>query len=758
MTATTRKLAAIVFTDIAGFTAISAEDEEKALAIINRQRELLKPIVEEFCGSWLKEIGDGLLLSFSSTKQAVECSIEIQKNTKDVEGLNLRIGIHQGDILEEDGDIFGDDVNIASRIEPFAAVGGIAITDKVYRDISGSPEITSKYVGKPRLKGVTQEVNVYCISSHGLPATNLSEVSAKLEHKQESIRRPSKLNAFIFGGLIVVILSVFFYQRLYVEDTRGSASYKSIAVLPFTTFSNEQEDLFFTDGVHDDILMQLAKIGDLKVISRTSVIRYRDTQKSMREIAGELNVANILEGSVRRAGDRIRIVAQLIKANTDEHLWAETYDRDYNDIFTIQSDVAQKIASALKATLTQDEKSLIELVPTENMEAYDYYLKGNYFWYNSDNLEGLEKAVEMYQSAVEIDPAYAQAYARLSVVHVELYEDIDWDPTTERLEKGKAALDKAFELGPDLPETHFARGVYFQFGLRNTNRALEEFKIVLKSRPNDSEVVELIGLMYQKKGMWERAEEYLLKSYDLNPQSLTSAVRVATLYWLQRNWIEAEWYANKSLNTSPENFVPYWYKSQITMFGFGDLEGTRVMVKEGLKNVKPNLASLPWQLEIHSRQYSKALEELEYDMLPAKYYMRRGITFQLMRDTVQTSTNFDTAKVLYEKLIISDPNRARYHSSLGITYAGLGMKEEAIREGQEAVEIQPISKDATAGPVRLLDLGYIYVMVGEYDLAIDQLDLLLSIPSTVSKWRLKLDPRFDPLRNYQRFQKLIIED
>ncbi|MGB5849830.1 MAG: protein kinase, partial [Ignavibacteriaceae bacterium] len=294
----------------------------------------------------------------------------------------------------------------------------------------------------------------------------------------------------ILIGAVIVIVIVFWLQKLFIQsDESPELVYKekSIAVLPFTTITRTEDGESFADGIHDDILIQLAKIGDLLVLARTSVIQYKNTQKRPREIAEELGVLYLLEGSVRRVGDKVRIVAQLIDAKTEGHLWAENYDRDYSDIFAIQSDVAQKIANALKVTLTDEEKRYIERKPTENMEAYDYYLKGNYYWDNYDTKEGNEMAIQMFEKAVELDPNFVDAYLKLSIVHSALYSSWGWNRNESRRIMAKDALDKAISIDPEHPGIGVANGQYYS-AVRDLDKAFKEYKAVLEKQPNNSDV------------------------------------------------------------------------------------------------------------------------------------------------------------------------------------------------------------------------------------------------------------------------------
>ncbi|MFH1609577.1 MAG: adenylate/guanylate cyclase domain-containing protein, partial [Candidatus Bipolaricaulota bacterium] len=332
-----RRLAAIMFTDVAGFSALAQRDEKLALELLEEHRSLIRPLIAHCEGTEIKTMGDGFLIEFPGALQAVRCAIELQRALRSYSAthppersLQVRIGIHLGDVEHREGDVFGDGVNIAARIQPLAEPGGICVSGQVFDQVENKLETRFACLGPQTLKHIARPVAVYRI----VPPWEDPPPKGRPRQKSPS---PS-------------------HKR-------------SIAVLPFANMSADPENEYFSDGIMDDILAQLTKIGSLKVISRTSVMRYKGTDKSLREIADELGVATVLEGTARRAGDRVRIVAQLIDAETDEHLWAETYDRDLTDIFAIQTEVATQIAQALEARGTQAEQERIEKRPTEKMEA-----------------------------------------------------------------------------------------------------------------------------------------------------------------------------------------------------------------------------------------------------------------------------------------------------------------------------------------------------------------------------------------------------
>ena len=560
-----------------------------------------------------------------------------------------------------------------------------------------------------------------------------------------------RIPAYIFGGVVIALL---LYSTFTKKDVIGS---KSIAILPFTSIDRTEESEIFGEGIHDDILSQVAKISDLKVIARTSVLRYKNTDKSIKEIAQELGVETILEGSVRRAGKKVRIVTQLINADTEDHLWTETYDRDYTDIFAIQSDVAEKIASALKATLTAEELSSIEKAPTENMEAYDYYLKGKYYWDNKTDRESHMMAAELLEKAVELDPSFTLAYAWLARVDFLLYSKSLWDPTKERLEKGKSALEKAIQVDPDLPEVHLAQAAYYANIEKDHKKALNGYSLALEERPNDGEINLYMGWAYMYLGEWNKAEQYLLKSYDLNPQGITAASTNVSFYSRMRDWSKAEYYINKSIVSFPEQGYGYLVKARIAIQGYGDTEKAIRFIENGVQfaGKRHMLRNQRFQINILSRRFQELIDAVEPFPDFHYYFFQKGFAYWFLGQKEKAITYLDSARVVHERLVQIAPDDISNYSFLGLVYAGLGMKGKAIQAAKKAVELEPINKNTLVAPHRHKRLAYVYSMVGEQDKALDEIELLLSIPYYFTTWDLKLNPFWDPLRDHPRFQELI---
>jgi non-specific serine/threonine protein kinase len=560
----------------------------------------------------------------------------------------------------------------------------------------------------------------------------------------------------LLAGLVALILVVVGLQWILSgtgEEAAKDVSQKSIAVLPFTTITRSEDDQIFAEGIHDVILTHLAKIRDLKVLGRQSVLRYRGTDKSPREIGAELGVSFLLEGTVSRAEDSIRVVAQLLDTRSEEHVWADIYHREYASVFAIQSDVAQRIAEELQATLTPEEKAQIEQKPTEDLEAYEFYLKGNYYWQNYDTWEGNEMAARMFEQATRRDPDFALAHARLSLVHSILYQ-YNTAPE-EHLDSARTSLERAEELDPDLPDLHYARG-YYLVELGNSEGAMREFERAVKAEPNNSEYLSALGIQCLAQREMERAIEFLTRSYELEPHGINQGLWVSSVYRYQRRWDEAEFWIDRYIANHPEGANGYRRKAQISISGRGDLETARSILDKGLEHGEnpSRLTFMRWQLEMYSRDYESALNVLE--RAEDEWTVAMGFTYLQMGEKGRARACFDSARIFLEKRLATRPGVALTHSLLGMAYAGLGMKEEAFREGRKALELNPIMSDPLfEGEAHLRRLAVIHMMCQENDEAVEILKKLLSIPGPLTRWLLRLDPAYDQLRDHPGFKKLV---
>ena len=527
-----RQLAAIMFTDMVGYSQQMQKDEENALKLLEKQWEIVEPILNEFGGNRIKTIGDAFYTQFHSVLKALKCALEVQRILSSYnatrhfeEHVTLRIGIHLGDIEIKDGDAYGDGVNIAARIEPLAEPGGIAITEDVHRQVVNKIEYSFKPLGKPELKNIHQRFEVYQVI---LPWQDRRKKQDPNFTVDKDRRRQSQMHSktlknkngpkqstsrpVIYGVMIamVIMATVFLYKNNMSSLNRELG--RSIAVLPFENMTEQPGSDYFSDGITEDIISALSEINGLRVIARTSILQYKGTTKTVVEIAKEVNVNTILEGSVRRIDNNVRVVAQLIDIETDDHLWANAYDRKLDDIFEVQSDIALNIANALEAELSTELTAELTSSSTQNSQAYENYLKGKEQYYTYTE-EGFRKAVKYYNSALELDPNYALAYAELAGAYAQLYN------TTKEVtfkDIGFKSVEKAVSINPELAEAYKARGVLNAYTGQGI-KALEDYLKAVNLKPGYSDVIANIGYRYFAFGDLSECYNWQKKAHALNP-------------------------------------------------------------------------------------------------------------------------------------------------------------------------------------------------------------------------------------------------
>ena len=542
---------------------------------------------------------------------------------------------------------------------------------------------------------------------------------------------------------------------------------KKIVVMPFENLG-PPEDKYFADGMTEEITSRLAAVSGLGVISRTSAVQYDRKGKTMTQIGADLGVDYVLEGTVRwdrGSGEksRVRVTPQLISVSDDTHLWSERYDRVLEDIFEVQSEIAKHVIHHLDVTLLEPEQRTLKARPTESLEAYNAYLRGIEY----ERRPGYEKetwqlAVHMFNRAVELDPDFTLAYAELSKVHSEIYH-MGYDHTNERISKANAALDRALQLQPELPEVHLALGYYHYWCHNAYQQALEEFAIALKGLPNEADVLKSTAFIKRRQGKFEEAIDDLKDAAELSPQDAMLFLELCNTYYVLRMYSQAELSVTRSISQAPDQNIAYITKAHNYYLWKGDLEKARATL-ERMPQKNEAISIFFWYVqEVCERNYPAALarlSSLSIDIINFGGFfipksLSAGAIYEYMKKPELARTSFDSARILLEKEMKKQPDDPRIHGQLGIVYAKLGRKEEAIREGKLAVELFPVSKDAMAGPQHVENLAYIYVIVGEYDLAINKLEYLLSIPSSISVPRLKLWHRWDPLRQHPKFQRLL---
>lgn len=516
-----RKLAAIMFTDMVGYTALNQRNESLSLALVNEQRRILRPIFKRHSGKEIDTIGDAFLVEFQSALDATRCAYDIQRTIREYnisspegEKFLLRIGVHVGDVEESrKGDISGDTVNVASRIEPLSEHGGVCLSRQVYDHVKNKFELPFERLGLKPLKNVREPLEVF-----------------KMVMPWEKSIEKSLVESFVSQP-----------DRLRV------------AVLPFTSMSPDPNDAFFADGVTEELISTLSKISGLQVIARTSVIRYKDQKKSIDEIGKELNVGTVLEGSVRKAGNKLRITAQLINSLNNEHLWSETYDRILEDVFVIQSDISTTVAGALRVKLLPEESKRIAKEPTKNPEAHSLYLKGlQYFWDLEQPGKRIRNAINCFERAIELDPEFALALAALGDMYASDNNQTLRMSLEDRISKSKELILKALAIEPDLAEAHRALGnIEWEMHGRNREGWLAEefeFKRAIELDPSNANAHTLLGHHYLQETKYDEAMLEMKKASELDPMN------VRYLYEIWKGWVLT---SSRKFAEAEEHFIRF---------------------------------------------------------------------------------------------------------------------------------------------------------------------------------------------------------
>jgi TolB-like protein/phage shock protein PspC (stress-responsive transcriptional regulator) len=568
-----------------------------------------------------------------------------------------------------------------------------------------------------------------------------------------------------------VSLSLFFLGRYTAGNrTASSGDKKSIAVLPFASLSENKNDAYFADGVQDQILTNLAKVSDLKVISHTSVRQYKTgAERNMREIGQQLGVAYIMEGSVRRDRDRLRINAQLIDARTDAHIWAETYDRTAADLFAIQSELAQSIVTQLKATLSPQQKAEIEERPTQDLDAFELYLQAkpsiDSYLNATDVRAALLQALKSLDEAIQRDPNFVSAYCYIARAN-DLLFFFDLDPTPERISLADATVKTALRLRPDSAEAHFARGDYYFRCLRDYDRAQEELAIARPGLPNSTPFFILSGYINRRRNHFTDAERDFSTAFALDPRNPNAYNLLADTYVLQRRFPEAVHVYDNVLAAGEDVPIVRFRRANVSLNGTGDtgpmrdilakhpdmeFAGSQTPVRAWMAMLDGNYAEAERVLAASAREDFQDVDFSFY--FPKSWY--QAMIARAKGDSAGATAAFRECREILAQRLIVKPEHARTLAVLAQVDAGLGEKDLAIREAQHAIDLMPISKDIYDGALVLEGLAQVYTWSGERDRAIELVQKLVTMPSYINYARLKLHPLWSPLRGDPRFEKIV---
>ncbi len=745
------EIAHVLFIDVVGYSKLLVNEQREILQQLNQIVRKTPQFRKSERGGKLIRIpsGDGMaLVFFHSPEEPVQCALEIARSVRNQPKVRLRMGVHSGpvdqiDDVNDRSNVAGVGINLAQRVMDCGDGGHILISKRVADDLAQDS------LWQPLLHELG-EIEV----KHGvkLGIVNLYTADLGNPHPPEKLSHdaaPAK-------------------QAVAPSDMAPDIPAKSIAVLPFENLSADPENAFFADGVQDEILTNLAKIAYLKVISRSSVMQYRAPTRNLRQIANELGVAHILEGNVQRAGNRVRVSAQLIAARTDAHLWAENYHRPLDDVFAIQSEIAKAVADQLQAKLAPAEKAAIEQAPTANIVAYDRYLRGKKLMelstFDTRRIEQTRHAIRLFDQAVAHDPAFLLAYCQLARAHEQLYfAGVDHSP--DRLRLASEARDKALRLGPDRGESHLTAADIHYRCYRDYEAALTELAIARRGLPNDPAVFALAGFIARRQGRSEQGISNFERAAELDPHNWFLLQQTAGAYKMLRRFSDSARTLDRVLAALPGDANTRVARALVDLEWHADTQPGYDVIQD-VVSVDPSavdeIAEQWFYLALCRRDFAEVTRALASvppeGIIPVNVRMPRhfceGLAARAQGDVATSERAFTAARVEMEK-VLSEAEHAEALCVLGMSDAALGRKEEALAEGRRATELCPVSKDAVLGAELLINLAVIHAWTGEKDFALKQLEHVLQIPGPISYGQLRLHPWWDPLRNNPRFEKLI---
>ena len=775
------EIAHVLFIDIVGYSKLSISDQHAAVEELTRIVRASEQFQRAEAASRLLRIptGDGMALVFYTSPEApAQCAVEVSCALKKHSRLQLRMGIHSGPVggvvdVNERANLAGAGINIAKRVMDCGDAGHILLSKHVAEDLEGYQ----------RWRLLLHDLGT-CEVKHNVPVSvvNLYDDqfgNAKLPQRFETVqKRQTRLRwaatAAALLALAVVVAGIATFSRYRVRSTLAAppAPEKSIAVLPFENRSDDKANAYFADGIQEEILTRLAKIADLKVISRTSTQHYKTAPENLPEIGRQLGIAHILEGSVQKSGDAVRVNVQLIRAATDSNLWADTFDRKLTDVFSVESEVAKAIADELRAHLTGREEQEIAAKPTDNVEAYDAYLRGLAYtlktYPTSANVLGAQKYL---REAVRLDPKFALGWALLSYVDARGYITQSIQPTVALREEARQAAETALTHQPNLGEAVVAKGAYHYWILKDYDTAVRYLEQARQLLPNNSRIPELLAYVARRRGQWDRSKAYFNEAERLDPHNVNILTQQATTDVALRRFPEALRKLHQVLDITPGDI-----DTLVTMATIAQAEGDLPRAAALLAPLHPGaddsgaVETQVYQaiLERRPAQIISRLKEILAKPDPALGYINGELRFWLgwaqdvAGDHAAAQETWQQARNELEPFRKEQPDNYTLIYDLALTKMGLGDKAAALALSEQAMVVNPIEKDALVGPIPIEIRARVAARMGEPDHAIAALQKLLSIgyagalPQNVplTPALLRLDPMFDPLRKDLRFQKL----
>ena len=785
-------LSAFLFTDIEGSSVRWLNHRLAMDQAVARHDGLVRKVVGEYRGKIFKAVGDAFYVSFARPADAANAAIGLQRafaaeDFSAVEGLKVRMAIHFGSAEKRGKDFFGPALNRTARLLDLAHGGQILVTASAAEVISAEREVGATFskVGASALDDPAQVVDVLQLVAPGLPQSfpalrrpknHSNEFAGAIAPKSSAAGR--RLVAVLATAAALVALATMF--RTWRGAPAGPPAApvvvapkipeKSIAVLPFDNFSEDKENAFFTNGMQDEILTNLAKIADLKVISRSSVMHYKTgVQRDLREIGKALGVAYVLEGSVQRAGGKVRVTAQLIDSRSDAHVWAQRYDRDLADVFAIQSEVAEAIAGQLRAKISPAEKVAIAQSPTKDLTAYDLYLRAVQSYDGQGGKpsakDALLEVTQLLDAAVARDPTFRQAYVQLAQVHDYMYWN-NYDHSGVRLDLADAAIRAAEKLDPTSGETLLARGIHAYWGYRDLATARKQLEAASLALPNDAQVAFFLGLIDRREGKWDSAVRRQRRAHELDPNNRTILFNLWATLRVLRRYPEAMAVLRQSpaTGTTDDRSLPLGLTEAEWTGNLKPLRATVNAVEAvgpgAARDVAVNSFDLAeWERDpVAAANAFDAIPDevhIDQDGFPSPRAWFAGRLARLQGDSEGARAAFKQARIVVEQILLTQGETAPVLSRLGAIDAFLGRRDDAVREGMRAGEIVPLSRDKIDGPRFVTELAANYAVLGEKEKALEELALVAPLPSGPPYGELVHGPSWDSLRGDPRFEAMV---
>jgi TolB-like protein/Tfp pilus assembly protein PilF/class 3 adenylate cyclase len=774
------EIAHVLFIDIVGYSKLSINEQHAAVEELNEIVRASEQFQKAEAASRLLKIptGDGMALVFyTSPETPAQCAVEISRALKERPRLQLRMGVHSGPVsgvIDVNGhaNLAGAGLNMAQRVMDCGDAGHILLSKRAAEDL-GEYEQWRPLLHDLGACEVKHGMHVSIVNLHADQVGNpqLPKKFQALKKHSARVRWAAATAALL--ALVAIVAGIAMFSR-YRVGSMLAAPDKSIAVLPFENRSRDPDNAYFADGIQDEILTRLSKIADLKVISRTSTQHYKSAPENLPEIGKLLGVAHILEGSVQKSGDAVRVNVQLIKAANDSHLWADTFDRKLTDIFSVESEVAKAIADQLRAKLTGQEERVIAAKPTDNVEAYDAYLRGLAYNLKTATTPANSLGAQKYlKEAVQLDPKFALSWSLLSYVDALGYITQTLQPTIALREEARQAAETALTLQPNLGEALMAKGYYDYACIKDYDTALRCFEKARQFLPNSSQIPESLAYVARRRGQWDRSESYFNEAERLDPRNANLLSQHALSYIHLRRFPEALQKLDQVLDITPDDPDTFVTKAGVAQ-AEGDLPRAAALLAplHPAADDTPALETQVYQaiLERRTAPIIPRLKEILAKPDPALGYINGELRFwlgwaqEVAGDHAAAQESWRQAHSELESFLKEQPQNHLLMGDLALTNMALGDKAAAFKLIERAMVMLPIEKDAIAGPQPIEILARVAAQVGEPDRAIVALQKLLSIPYggplaeenvPLTPALLRLDPMFDPLRNDPRFQKLV---